>query len=346
MATKVKNSELTSVDFVKSGANQDAHICLFKSNEEPEDIGIMKGIWDRFKAFMGGAVSEEEFQKSSIAKAKQQIKDENQLYTSVLQKSMDSIILNDQLDPDEKYALMQKSMDEFASTMDEVIKDWHNTDISINNITKSLYGDALEEGESEMKIDKSRLSAEEQATFDELMKKVQVEKEDPDEPENKFPPKKNPPADEPEEGDDEVKKAFQAEIEDMRKNMEALQKSNDMKEMHEIAKKYTLLGKKEDELAETLYKMKNHSAETYDAYIAALDQNMALVEKSGLFTEIGKSGNSGAYVGTDAESKIEKAATELRKSNPNMSYYDSIEKAWEEHPELAAEYDKSYMEGR
>lgn len=348
LATKVKNSELTSVDFVKSGANQDAHICLFKSNDEPEE-SFMKGIWDRFKAFMGGAISEEEFQKSSIAKAKQQIKDENQLYTSILKESMDSIILNDQLDPIEKYELMQKSMNEFTSTMDEVIKDWHNTDISINNITKSLYGDVLEEGESEMaKIDKSRLTPEEQEQLEALMKKAEVEKDDPDEPENKFPPKKNPPANEPkeDEGDDEVKKAFQAEMEAMRKNMEALQKSNDMKEMHTIAKKYTLLGKKEDELAETLYKMKNYGEETFNEYISALDQNLALVEKSGLFTEIGKSGNAGAYVGTDAESKIEKAATELRKSNPDMSYFDSIEKAWEEHPELAAEYERSYMERR
>ena len=341
MATKVKDSELTSVDFVKSGANQDAHICLFKSNE-PENEGVMKGIWDRFKAFMGGgAYSEEEFQKSSIAKAKQQIKDENQLYTSVLKESMDSIILNDQLSSSEKYAMMRKSMEEFNSTMDMAIDNWHSTDISIGEIAKSLNLNS-EEGEVELKIDKSKLNAAEQAQLEALLKKAgEDDKAD-------FPPKNDPPADEPkdDEGDDEVKKAFQAEMEAMRKNMEGLQKSNEMNELKNIAKKYGVLGKKEDELAETLYKMKKSSEETYNNYISVLDENLSLVEKGGLFSEIGKSGSHGAYVGTDPESKINAAAAELRKSNPGMSQHEAIEKAWEANPELAAEYEKSYMERR
>lgn len=43
MATKLKNMELTSVDLVKAGANQEASICIFKSldgeaKKEPEDV--------------------------------------------------------------------------------------------------------------------------------------------------------------------------------------------------------------------------------------------------------------------------------------------------------------------
>lgn len=341
MATKVKDSELTSVDFVKSGANQDAHICLFKSNnQEPAEEGIMKSIWDRFRAFMGGTCTEEEFQKSSIAKAKQQIKDENQLYTSVLKESMDSIILNDQLSSSEKYAMMRKSMNEFTATMDTAIEKWHSTDVSIGEIEKSLNFNS-EEGEEKLKINKNNLSPAEQAQLDALLKKAS-EEENAD-----FPPKNDPPADEPkDEGDDKVEKAFQEEMEAMRKNMEALQKSNEMNELKNIAKKYGVLGKKEDELAETLYEMKKSGEATYNQYISLLDENLSLVEKGGLFSEIGKSGSNGAYVGSDAESKIEKAAVELRKSNPEMSHYEAIEKAWETHPELAAEYEKSYMERR
>lgn len=41
MATKLRNLQLTSVDLVRSGANQEADICLFKSldgepREEPQ----------------------------------------------------------------------------------------------------------------------------------------------------------------------------------------------------------------------------------------------------------------------------------------------------------------------
>lgn len=35
MATKLKNLQLTSVDLVKAGANQEADICLYKSLDGP-----------------------------------------------------------------------------------------------------------------------------------------------------------------------------------------------------------------------------------------------------------------------------------------------------------------------
>lgn len=330
MATKVKDATLSSVDFVRSGANQDAHIALFKSMATQED-----SLWQRFEEFMKGEnVMNEELQKSLIAKAKQTIKDENQLYTSVLKESMDSIVFNDDLNSQEKYQMMQKSMEEFTSTMEGAIAKWNTLDSSIEEIEKSLYG--REEGE-EVKIDKSKLSPEELATLEALTKKAAV---DPEEPKDKGEPA------EPKEGEEEVEKAFKAEMDQLKKNMEALQKQNDMNAMRSIAKKYTILGKSEDELAQTLYTMKKSSEDTYNAYVGLLDENLSMVEKSGLFSEIGKSGVQGNYVGTSAEAKIEKAAEELRKSNPMMNYYDSIEKAWEQHPELAAEYDKAYMEGR
>lgn len=37
MATKLKNMQLTSVDLVKAGANQEADICLFKSLDGAPD---------------------------------------------------------------------------------------------------------------------------------------------------------------------------------------------------------------------------------------------------------------------------------------------------------------------
>jgi len=36
MANKLKNIQLTSVDLVRAGANQEADICLFKSAAPPE----------------------------------------------------------------------------------------------------------------------------------------------------------------------------------------------------------------------------------------------------------------------------------------------------------------------
>ena len=119
-----------------------------------------------------------------------------------------------------------------------------------------------------------------------------------------------------------------------------LEKSAEMKECHDIAKKYAALGEDEDELAQTIYEMKKSNDANYTAYIKALDQSLDIVEKSGLFAEIGKSARG--ISGGSAVDKIEAAATELQKSDPTMNRADAIAKSWENHPELMAEYDAEY----
>lgn len=357
MATKLKDAELTSVDFVEAGANQDAHFKLLKARDTKG-----KSFWELFKAFLKGqsAYSEEELQKAWCEEAQGALLEEGQAYTDVLKKSLDRILSNESLDQEEKYALMQKSLNEFNGTIEASMEEWRN--LTMGDITKAIRKEE-KEGEDEMKIDKSKLTAEELKQYEELTKKAAVEEEkdppaaEPKTDESKSAEKKDTPADpkktdtkKDEDVDKECKnkinKALEEEFAALKKNMEQLQKRTDMEEMRKIAKKYTLLGKKEEELADTLYQMKKSGQGTYDQYIALLDENLSLVEKGGLFDEIGKSGNSGAYVGSDVESKIKAAAAEIRKSNAELSEVDAIEKAWETHPELAAEYEKSYMERR
>lgn len=123
-----------------------------------------------------------------------------------------------------------------------------------------------------------------------------------------------------------------------------LKKSFEMDKMVEVAKKYAPLGKKEDELAKTLYDMKKSNPANYDAYIAILDESLGIVEKSGIFAEIGKSGNAGGnYNGlSGAEAKADAKAKEIMKSAPNMTYTEAIAKAWED-PAIAEEYDAEYF---
>ena len=191
-----------------------------------------------------------------------------------------------------------------------------------------------------IRIDKSVFTAQERAQYEALIAKATV---DPDAGEEEmedeippFPPKKP------------TKKA---EVEDMNKSaspemsaalarLETLEKSIEMKEFSEIAKKYAPLGEKEDELAQTLYEMKKSNQANYDAYISVLDKSLGLVEKSGLFTEIGKSA-SGAVAGT-AQSKVEAKAQEIMKSDSTIDYNTAIAKAWED-PSLLAEYDNEYF---
>ena len=119
-----------------------------------------------------------------------------------------------------------------------------------------------------------------------------------------------------------------------------LKKSIEMKEFTEIAKKYAPLGKKEDELAQTLYEMKKSNEANYNAYVKVLDESLDLVNKSGLFAEIGKS--AGGSTGGSVEAKAEAKAREIMKSDASIGYTEAIAKAWED-PQLMAEYDAEYQ---
>lgn len=199
-------------------------------------------------------------------------------------------------------------------------------------------------------IDKSVFTAEELEQYEALIAKATVDpeaakKEMDEEDIPPVPPKKKPA--EKAEVDDDMEKGkckksaseTSPEIQAALEEMQALKKSIEMKEMTEVAKKYAPLGKKEDELAKTLYDMKKSNEDNYNAYIAILDESLGIVEKSGIFSEIGKSAHGASSGG--AVAKAEAKAQEIMKSDPNMGYAAAIAKAWED-PALMAEYDAEY----
>lgn len=116
------------------------------------------------------------------------------------------------------------------------------------------------------------------------------------------------------------------------------------KEQIELAKKYDILGLKPEEIGKELYELKKSNEDAYNTVIKTLDGQVALIEKSPIFAEIGKSGHSGgSYNGLHgAEAKAEAKAQELMKADPNMTHEAAIAKAWED-PALAAEYDAEYF---
>lgn len=188
-----------------------------------------------------------------------------------------------------------------------------------------------------IKIDKSLFSAEELAQYEALIAKGSVEVEDEVPP--AVEPEKEPEKEVKDEMVETAKSAVSPEMTAALERMETLAKSIEMKEYAEIAKKYAPLGENEEELAKSLYEMKKSNEDNYNAYINILDKSLALVEKSGVFTEIGKStsGTAGSTV-----DKIEAAADEIQKSDATISRAEAVAKAWENNPELIAEYDKEY----
>ena len=369
--TKLKKMKLTSVDMVRRGANQEAFINLYKSEGDPvehsappdtsESVNtgdipqsLWKSIVDAVKAFMdkGEDHTDEEGEKNpeEVEKAaetfqtrvsQQEIRDNRWKYQDALNMSIESIISDNDLSDEEKIDMMNQSVDQFSAAYKEMCAKLVNakpnkvTDLTATAVGKSQEEipdetEITEEGEEEMKIDKSRFSPEELEQYQALIAKGRVEDEEPEIDEEET------------EEEEEMQKSAELhpEVKKALAEMADLKKSYEMKEMKDIAKKYAPLGKKEDELAATLYEMKKSSQASYDAYIAVLDQNLDLVNKSGMFSEIGKSGRG--YAGNTTVEKVEGIAKGYMEKDPNMDYNTAVMKAWENHPELMDAYDAEY----
>jgi hypothetical protein len=170
------------------------------------------------------------------------------------------------------------------------------------------------EDEKDMKINKSLLTAEEQAQLEALIQKSAVD-------------------DTLEE--DTVTKAA-PENEALKNEVAELKKALELKDMETVAKGYAILGKDTAELAKSLYAMKQAGPEVYAEFVGALDIAKAEREGSGMFTEVGKSRTES---GSGAVSKIEAKAAEIQKADPTLSRVQAIRKAWEQNPDLVKEYD-------
>ena len=367
--TKLKKMEFSSVDMCRRGANQEADIALFKNeegapgNDPPTDApeapgmvevpnGLWKSILDFAKGFVAKTEPEEaeaegEGTEEDVEKAAetldQEIRDDRLMYQDALGKSMESILNDNSIDGEEKTALINKSVDQFAAAYKEMCAKLLTARATADKTVataksaetdehpQDIDPDNEEEGEEEMKIDKSRFTAEELEQYTALIAKGRVDEEEFENEENYQ-----------EEEEVEAKKSMEMhpEVAKALDEMKAIQKSMEMKEMTEIAKKYTLLGKKEDELAEKLYNMKKSSPEAYNEYIAVLDQSMGLIEKNGVFAEIGKS--SRGMAGGTTEAKIEGIAKSYMEKDPALDYPTALAKAWDNNPDLMAAYDDEY----
>lgn len=208
----------------------------------------------------------------------------------------------------------------------------------------------------DMKIDKSKLTAEEVAALEAIEKKAGI----PDEPPTGGDtPPASAPAPEPtptakaatvptsaapaahvtDDGGEDIYKglhpAVRAELERLRKQADAAEE----RELQEVAKKYEIIGKKSDELVPLLKSLKAAGGDAYDQMIAVLDASVAAVEKSGIFSEIGKSGGAAVSGADNAWAQIVKHAEAIQKAAPTMAWAEAVDKACEQHPDLVHEYE-------
>lgn len=115
------------------------------------------------------------------------------------------------------------------------------------------------------------------------------------------------------------------------------------KELADIAKKYEIIGKKPEDLVPVLKSLKNAGGTAYQDMISILDASVEAVNKSSMFTEIGKNGgywSSSPIAKRESEGRAEVIAKGYMEKDPSLSYEMAMAKAWENNPDLLAEYDR------
>ena len=129
--------------------------------------------------------------------------------------------------------------------------------------------------------------------------------------------------------------AVKAELEGLKKFREEAED----RELAGIAKKYAIIGKTETELVPLFKSLRAAGGTAYNDMIAVLDQAVDTVEKSGAFSEIGKSGHGGTADG-GAWAEAEVKAEELMKSKTGLSKAQALDEIFMVSPELAERCEK------
>lgn len=301
---KLKNMKLSSIDFVPKGANQHADIELFKSAPaSPAREGFFKSLVDWLTKGAPGTFEQTLSTEDMRGKLWQ--------YSHALDDSFESILESD-MSADEKKQMLRESLEQFRSAVDGMIEAV-NKENPAAELTTEPEVDKVRC--NKMNIDKSKLTPEEQATFDALLAKSCGDSQ-------------------PQDDQDDIYKglhpAVKAELEHLRKAVNA----QEDRELEAVAKKYEVIGKKPEELIPVLKSLKGTSA--YDEMISVMDAAVDAVEKSALFTEIGKTGHGTG----DAMKQANEKAAEIMKADPNLSHAQALDRVFQQNPELAAQVEK------
>lgn len=329
---------------------------------EVKNYKIADEMWDTCYALQSSLCSilnDEELDSTSTQTAMQESLDE---FYAVVQESIKewssgksaSIVRKSEEVSEAELEIMKSAVERLNETIEKACKDTKKEkseeDGSENN--EKPKGD-----EEEMKIDKSKLTDAERAFLERIEKRCGVEEGDASGSGNvaAAPAEQTPPPAEQtvtksapekseetpagqEDGQDNIYKglhpAVKAELESLKKFRE----DAEARELTEVAKRYAIIGKTEAELVPLFKSLRAAGGTAYNDMIAVLDQAVATVEKSGAFSEIGKSGHGSGAVGA-AEAKVEAIAKGYMEKDSSLDYASAMAKAWEDNPELMAEYE-------
>ena len=296
-------------------ALQDSLVSILLDNEVEDKAGSMEGSVEQFTAFVKDAVA-----KWSAGNTSNAVREPEPADSYAVAKMQEMI---------------EKSCGSGSKKQKPVIKE-------------SPEGTPVEKEDEEVKFNTEKMSPAEKMVFEDLKSRYGVEEGS-----------QGPAGGKTEKSDDkgnvkdevakavdaamaEIQKSLSAQVsgilEPMRKRAEQMQEA----ELIEVAKKYEVTGIMPDKLVPILKSMKQASSEAYDNFIATMDANVEAIEKSGLFSEIGKSGHDGngaSMTSDQAWETIEKKASDLMAKEPSLTQAQAIDRVCQANPTLVHAYE-------
>lgn len=352
-AAGMDQSEINSaMDEIQKGDS----VSFSEKINEVNNRKIADEMWDICYALQSSLCSilnDEEIDGTKAATAMQESLDE---FYAVVQESIPkwssgksaSIVRKSEEVSEVDLEIMKSAVERLNESIEKATKVPEKEDEPDNN--ENPKGD-----EEEMKIDKSKLTEAERAFLDSIEKRCGEEETNPAKAEgtaaasaeqaaiNTEPavtkavtqPAAEGTQDEPDNIYKGLHPAVKAELEGLKKFREEAES----RELSEIAKRYAIIGKKEEELVPMLKSLKAAGGTAYTDMIAILDQAVDTVEKSGAFSEIGKSGHGSSSDGS-AWAEADAKAVELMKSKAGLSKAQALDEVFMANPELAEKCEK------
>lgn len=353
-AAGMKQDEIDSViEEIQKGDS----VSFNEKFNEAKNRKIAEEIWDicyALESSLCSILNDEELDSDSSATAMQESLDE---FHAAVQDSITkwssgktaNIIKKDNEVSETDLEMMKSAVERLNKSIEKAVRTSGKAAEPENN--ENLKGD-----EKDMKIDKSKLTPAERAFLEDIEKRYGEEEggnppieqpaQEPPAPAEPTVTKSVAQSQEPpvqqvstsSEPDDIYKglhPAVAAELEEFRKFRQIAEE----KELADVAKKYAIIGKKEEELVPLFKSLKAAGGTAYNDMIAVLDQAVDAVEKSGAFSEIGKSGGYGGTEGGAWAEAYAKAA-EIMKSRTGLTNAQALDEVLVANPELAARCEK------
>lgn len=359
---KAAGMDQEEIDSAMDAIQKGDSVSFSEKYSEAKNRKIADEIWDicwALQSSLCSILNDEELDGISAQTAMQESLDE---FHAVVQESITqwssgktaSIVKKTEEVSEAELEIMKSAVERLNGVIEKTAKE--QLESGPDNI-ENLKGD-----EEEMKIDKSKMTDAERAFYESLEKRYGVE----DQPAGGAPapaPATETPAVPPVEksanqtetpapapaqpqapaqqtaGDDGIYKglhpAVKAELEELKKFREATEE----RELSQVAEKYVIIGKKKEDLVPLFKSLKAAGGTAYSDMIAVLDQAVETVEKSGAFSEIGKSGHGSSAAGA-VEAKVDTIAKGYMEKDSSLDYTAAVAKAWEDHPELMDEYEE------